>query len=98
MMSKYYNKELPVEVHVMYGGRRSGATYREIEKLRKENEELKKAWEDANKSWERQVNKVGKAIKYIENNANYNDFFDDVTAGLSTDNCSELLKILKDGK
>ena len=40
-MSKYYDTELPVTVHVTYGGRHSGKTYREFEKLKTELTELK---------------------------------------------------------
>lgn len=40
-MSKYYDKELPVTVHVTYGGRYSGRTYREVKRLKSKLEELK---------------------------------------------------------
>ena len=91
-MKKYYDKELSVAVNVMYGGRRAGVTYREIENLKKENEELTRAWEDAQKSWERQVNKVGKAIRYLDNTT---PFDMDSPLGVAK---RDLLKILKDGK
>lgn len=33
-MTKYYNKDIPTEIHFVYGGRHSGKTYREYEKLK----------------------------------------------------------------
>lgn len=71
-MSKYYDKELPVTVHVTYGGRRSGVTYRETEKLINENKMLRDSWDDMFHKWEREVNKVGKAIRYLESYHNTN--------------------------
>lgn len=40
-MSKYYDNELPFTVHVTYGGRYAGRTYRELERLKTKLEELK---------------------------------------------------------
>lgn len=47
--------------------------------------------EEENKKYKKKFDKLK---KYILHNANYNDFLGDVTVGLSTDNCSELLKII----
>lgn len=40
-MRKYYNKEIPTEINVVYGGRRFGKTYYEFNKIKEENERLK---------------------------------------------------------
>lgn len=39
-MKKYYNKEIPTEISVVYGGRHYGKTYREFEKIKTRIEEL----------------------------------------------------------
>lgn len=41
-MTKYYNKKIPIEISVVYGGRHYGKTYREFEKIKKRIEELEK--------------------------------------------------------
>ncbi len=32
-MTKYYNKEIPTEIHFIYGGRHSGKTYLSLMKI-----------------------------------------------------------------
>lgn len=54
-MKKYYNKKLPTEIHFIYGGRRAGVTYREVEKLKNENEMLRDSWDDMFQKWESQI-------------------------------------------
>ena len=66
-MKKYYNKEIPTEIHVVYGGRRSGKTYYELKKLKEEYNKLKENNFELFKSYERLVNRIGKAIEYINN-------------------------------
>lgn len=85
-MSKCYDKELPVTVNVIYGGRQSGKTYREFKKLEEENKALKDDWDDIFKKWESQVKRIGKAIKYVE----HIDDFD-----IKDFRREELLKILR---
>lgn len=91
-MSKYYDKELPVTVHVAYGCRHSGKTYSEFKKLKDENQMLRDAWYDIFKKWESQVNKVGKAIRYIEKCIDSEDEYEHF---ISTKETEELLKILR---
>lgn len=39
-MKKYYNKEIPTEIHFIYGGRHSGKTYYELKKLKEEKKSV----------------------------------------------------------
>lgn len=41
-MTKYYDKDIPTEIHFIYGGRYAGKTYREFEKLEEKYNKLKK--------------------------------------------------------
>lgn len=41
-MTKYYNKDIPDKVHVIYGNRQSGKTYYEFNKLKEEYITLEK--------------------------------------------------------
>lgn len=72
-MRKYYNKDIPTEIHVVYGGRHTGKTYYEFNKIKYENERLKKELEEEKKAWkdmldsrDKLVIRIGKAINYIE--------------------------------
>ena len=88
-MKKYYDKELPITVNVIYGGRRAGVTYRETEKLINENKMLRDSWDDMFHKWETQVNIIGKAIRYLES------YYNTVLGQSDKEN---LLKILKGGE
>ena len=94
-MSKYYDKELPATVYVTYGERYSGRTYREFEKLQKENEMLRAAWDDIFKKWESQVHIVGKAIEYIEENVDGNKFETSDDVIILYNYIEDLIKILR---
>lgn len=65
-MTKYYNKEIPTEIHFIYGSRQSGKTYYEFKKLKEEYNILKENNVELFKSYERLVNRTGKTLKYIE--------------------------------
>ena len=76
IMSKYYNKELPIAVNVFYGGRRAGVTYREIEKLKEEINKLQKEIGayvlDINrlrKQRDSLYEKIENAVEYINGNS-----------------------------
>lgn len=40
-MTKYYNKEIPNEIHFVYGNRYNGKTYYNFNKIKNENKLLK---------------------------------------------------------
>ena len=76
-MTKYYNKNIPIEISVADGGRHYGKTYREFEKIKtrieeleKENKRLKFAMQDtydsANDTCGELQQRIDKAIEYIE--------------------------------
>ena len=65
-MSKYYDKELPVEVHVTLGERRAGVTYREIEKLKNKNKMLRDSWDDNVLAYYVTKENVEKLIKILK--------------------------------
>ena len=76
-----------------------------IDELTKKNTELeeelekeKKAWKDMLDNWERQTNKIGKAIEFIKNNADYDEDINRCVDDLRDDDCDDLLKILKGEK
>lgn len=96
-MSKYYDKELPDAVHVIYGGRYYGKTYREFKKLEEENIMLRDAWKDMLDSRDKLCNRIGKAIKYIEENVAVCAFGNKELPHweFNDDNIQDLLKILK---
>lgn len=47
-MSKYYNPEIPSKIHFIYGGKYTGKTYYEFNKLKKENQKLQEENEKLN--------------------------------------------------
>lgn len=72
-MSKYYNKKIPIEINVVYGGRHYGKTYREFEKLKtrieelvKENKKLKFAMKDTYDSANDTCGELQQRIKELE--------------------------------
>lgn len=64
-MTKYYNKDIPDNVHVMYCCRQSGKTYYEFKKLKEENERLKAQLELEEDNRHFLNNKIDKAVKYL---------------------------------
>jgi hypothetical protein len=72
MITKYYNKKIPTEIHFIYGGRKSGRTYYEVKKLKEECDFLKKDNFDWCKRYERLVNRIGRAVKLLENSSENN--------------------------
>lgn len=68
-MSKYYDKELQVTVHVTYGGRYSGKTYREFRRLKeiiKQLEEEHKELVETNYNLATEKTKLEEKNKYLE--------------------------------
>lgn len=72
-MSKYYNKDIPTEIHFIYGGRHSGKTYYEFNKIKEENEKLKAEVNLLNDNRHFLNNKIGKAITFIRKNIELNN-------------------------
>lgn len=72
-MTKYYNKEIPTEIHFIYGGRHSGKTYYEFNKIKEENERLKAEIDLLNDNRHYLNNKIGKAIIFIRKNIELNN-------------------------
>lgn len=74
-MTKYYNKDIPDKVHAMYGGRQSGKTYYEFNKIIKENERLKEDLEAEKSTSSNLAKRILKALKLIEKNIELNNNF-----------------------
>ena len=96
-MKKYYNKEIPTEINCVYGGRHSGKTYYEFNKIIKENERLKAEIDLLNDNRIYLNNKIDKAIEYIETTETYDDVIGYYLIKDSDikEELQELLKILK---
>lgn len=67
-MSKYWTNNIPSEIHFIYGGRDSGKTYREFEKLKTRIKELKEENKFLKGQRDNILNNVGKAANYILDN------------------------------
>lgn len=89
-MSKYYNKKIPIEINVVYGGRQSGKTYYEFNKIKQENIRLKeelKTYKYYYNLISKRCNLLKKELEQLVSNSDISEY-----------NAEKLENILKIGK
>lgn len=88
-MTKYYNKEIPTEIHFVYGNRYNGKTYYNFNKIKQENVRLK----DELKCFKHHYNVLNKRCYYVLQELDRLVS----TSDISKENAEKLENILRSG-